>query len=188
MAGVFARTNEVNNHPKRNTFPLSFQNNLSGEIYKKIPKLPNANGINGINTLRCKTFRLTNLTKGTPLGTPSVRRGKAKPCFCPRTNRGNTKHTRGTFVRLVSGQYRGAPRYPLSGWKASQKGKRVSSRYSILKMKYGLRLPNSRQKRVNKRADQLEGTAKFNSSSPDCKAMTNLISESCPYKNCHKHV
>lgn len=42
-------------------------------------------------------------------------------------------------------------------------------------MKYGLRLPNSRQKRVNKRADQLEGTAKFNSSSPDCKAMTNLI-------------
>lgn len=103
------------------------------------------------------------------------RRGKAKPCFCPRTNRSNTKHTRGTFVRLVSGQYRGAPRYPLSGWKASQKGKRVSSRYSILKMKYGLRLPNSRQKRVNKRADQLEGTAKFNSSSPDCKAMTNLI-------------
>lgn len=81
----------------------------------------------------------------------------------------------GTFERLVSGQYRGAPRYPLSGWKASQKGKRVSSRYSILKMKYGLRLPNSRQKRVNKRADQLEGTAKFNSSSPDCKAIINLI-------------
>lgn len=81
----------------------------------------------------------------------------------------------GTFVRLVSGQYRGAPRYPLSGRKASQKGKRVSSRYSILKMKYGLRLPNSRQKRVNKRDDQLEGTAKFNSSSPDCKAMINLI-------------
>lgn len=103
------------------------------------------------------------------------RRGKAKPCFCPRTNRDNTKHTRGKFERLVSGQYRGAPRYPLSGWKASQKGKRVSSRYSILKMKYGLRLPNSRQKRVNKRADQLEGTAKFNSSSPDCKAITNLI-------------
>lgn len=103
------------------------------------------------------------------------RRGKAKPCFCPRTNRSNTKHTRGTFVRLVSGQYRGAPRYPLSGWEASQKGKRVSSRYSILKMKYGLRLPNSRQKRVNKRADQLEGTAKFNSSSPVCKAMTSLI-------------
>lgn len=103
------------------------------------------------------------------------RRGKTKSCFCPRTNRSNTKYTRGTFVRLVSGQYRGAPRYPLSGWKASQKGKRVSSRYSILKMKYGLRLPNSRQKRVNKRADQLEGTAKFNSSSPDCKAMTSLI-------------
>ena len=103
------------------------------------------------------------------------RRGKTKSCFCPHTNRGNTKHTRGTFVRLVSGQYRGAPRYPLSGWKANQKGKRVSSRYSILKMKYGLRLPNSRQKRVNKRGDQLEGTAKFNSSSPDCKAMTSLI-------------
>lgn len=32
MAGVFARTNEVNNHPKRNTFPLSFQNNLSGKF------------------------------------------------------------------------------------------------------------------------------------------------------------
>jgi len=73
------------------------------------------------------------------------------------------------------GNIGGAPRYPLSGWKASQKGKRVSSRYSILKMKYGLRLPNSRQKRVNKRADQLQGTAKFNSSSPDCKAITNLI-------------
>ena len=32
MAGVFSRTNEVNNHPKRNTFPLSFQNNLSGKF------------------------------------------------------------------------------------------------------------------------------------------------------------
>ena len=32
MAGVFGRTNEVNNHPKRNTFPLSFQNNLSGKF------------------------------------------------------------------------------------------------------------------------------------------------------------
>ncbi len=32
MAGVFARTNEINNHPKRNTFPLSFQNNLSGKF------------------------------------------------------------------------------------------------------------------------------------------------------------
>ena len=32
MSGVFARTNEVNNHPKRNTFPLSFQNNLSGKF------------------------------------------------------------------------------------------------------------------------------------------------------------
>ena len=32
MAGVFARTNEVNSHPKRNTFPLSFQNNLSGKF------------------------------------------------------------------------------------------------------------------------------------------------------------
>jgi hypothetical protein len=32
MAGVFARTNEVNNHPKRNTFPLSFQNNLSDKF------------------------------------------------------------------------------------------------------------------------------------------------------------
>lgn len=32
MAGVFARTNEVDNHPKRNTFPLSFQNNLSGKF------------------------------------------------------------------------------------------------------------------------------------------------------------
>ena len=32
MAGVFARTNEVNNHPKRNTYPLSFQNSLSGKF------------------------------------------------------------------------------------------------------------------------------------------------------------
>lgn len=32
MSGVFSRTNEVNNHPKRNTFPLSFQNNLSGKF------------------------------------------------------------------------------------------------------------------------------------------------------------
>ena len=32
MAGVFSRTNEINNHPKRNTFPLSFQNNLSGKF------------------------------------------------------------------------------------------------------------------------------------------------------------
>lgn len=35
-----------------------------GEKYKKNPKLPNENGKNGINALRCKAFRLTNLTKG----------------------------------------------------------------------------------------------------------------------------
>ena len=53
-------------------FVLIGINFKSGEIYKKTPKLPNASEINGINDLRCKAFRLTNLTKGEPLGTPGV--------------------------------------------------------------------------------------------------------------------
>ena len=39
MANVFSRTNEVNNHPKRNTYDLSFQNNLTGKFGALYPVL-----------------------------------------------------------------------------------------------------------------------------------------------------
>ena len=45
-------------------------------------------------------------------------RGNAKHCFV-RALRAATLRTRDlNYLRLVSGLYRGAPRYPLSGWKA----------------------------------------------------------------------
>lgn len=32
MSNVFSKTNEINNHPKRNTFDVSFQNNFTGKM------------------------------------------------------------------------------------------------------------------------------------------------------------
>jgi hypothetical protein len=69
-------------------------------------------------------------------------RGNAKHCFV-RALRAATLRTRDlNYLRLVSGLYRGAPRYPLSGWKARQDKTKVGERNALLLNETKLLVPN----------------------------------------------